>query len=75
MSGISDHVVMIGTASKGIIERDFQHNAQVGLVCFFHLVSRWLIFCISVCRELDRNAVVTQPVISYSISFKTLENN
>lgn len=28
-AGSSDHCVLIGTASKGIIERDQQHNVQV----------------------------------------------
>ncbi|KAK8392101.1 hypothetical protein O3P69_017612 [Scylla paramamosain] len=29
MSGASDHVILVGAASKGIIQRDFQHNAVV----------------------------------------------
>ncbi|CAN7990781.1 unnamed protein product [Ixodes hexagonus] len=29
MSGTGDQVVMVGAASKGIIQRDFQHNAMV----------------------------------------------
>lgn len=29
MNGPADHTVLIGTASKGIIVRDQQHNAQV----------------------------------------------
>ena len=29
MSGTGDHVVVVGAASKGIIQRDFQHHAMV----------------------------------------------
>ncbi|KAG0728377.1 Protein hu-li tai shao [Chionoecetes opilio] len=29
MSAASDHVILVGAASKGIIQRDFQHNAVV----------------------------------------------
>ncbi|XP_076064528.1 adducin 1-like protein hts isoform X8 [Oratosquilla oratoria] len=29
MSATSDHVILVGAASKGIIQRDFQHNAVV----------------------------------------------
>ena len=29
MSGTGDHVVLVGAASKGIIQRDFQHHAMV----------------------------------------------
>jgi len=29
MSGTGDHVILVGAASKGIIQRDFQHNAVV----------------------------------------------
>lgn len=29
MSGTSDSVIVVGAASKGIIQRDHQHNAQV----------------------------------------------
>jgi len=29
MSGTQDHVILVGAASKGIIQRDFQHNAVV----------------------------------------------
>lgn len=29
MSTASDHVILVGAASKGIIQRDFQHNAVV----------------------------------------------
>ena len=29
MSSASDHVILVGAASKGIIQRDFQHNAVV----------------------------------------------
>ncbi|XP_071524299.1 protein hu-li tai shao isoform X2 [Panulirus ornatus] len=29
MSAATDHVIMVGAASKGIIQRDFQHNAVV----------------------------------------------
>lgn len=29
MSGASDHVVLMGAASKGIIQRGYQHNATV----------------------------------------------
>lgn len=29
MSGTGDQVVLVGAASKGIIQRDFQHNAMV----------------------------------------------
>lgn len=28
-SGTGDHVVVVGAASKGIIQRDFQHHAMV----------------------------------------------
>merc|ERR1711874_318541 len=28
-SGTQDHVILVGAASKGIIQRDFQHNAVV----------------------------------------------
>lgn len=29
MSGTGDHVVVVGAASKGIIQREFQHHAMV----------------------------------------------
>lgn len=29
MSGTGDHVILMGAASKGIIQRDFQHHATV----------------------------------------------
>lgn len=29
MSAATDHVILVGAASKGIIQRDFQHNAVV----------------------------------------------
>lgn len=38
--GQTDRVVMIGTASKGIIERQHQHNAQVKYLLFFSVISR-----------------------------------
>lgn len=44
--GQTDRVVMIGTASKGIIDRQHQHNAQVyftvrGLACILLHLMVW----------------------------------
>ena len=39
--GPSDRGILIGTASKGIIDRQFQHNAQVTYNSFIHSQIEW----------------------------------
>ncbi len=50
MSGMmpQERVVMIGTASKGIIDRPFQHNAQVSVILpnyHHHRLYRYIANC------------------------------